>query len=98
MHAVQMKVRNALAAALMSALVVGATGQAQAADRFVATAGSDAANDCLSKVSPCRTVGYALTQAASGDTINVAGGSYRGQLSIVSSTTLTFLGGWDAGF
>jgi len=59
----------------MTALVVGAGGHAQAADRFVSTAGSDTANDCLSSVSPCRTVGEGLTQAASGDTVKVAGGS-----------------------
>ena len=45
MHVSQMKVRNALVAAVMSALVVGATGHAQAGDRFVSTTGSDAAND-----------------------------------------------------
>src|SRR5207249_4050493 len=98
MHVSQMRVRNALAAAVMSALVVGATGQAHAADRFVSTAGSDAANDCLSSASPCRTVGYALTQAASGDTVKVAGGTYRENVTVNTATTLTLSGGWAADF
>ena len=41
---------------MICAQVVGATGQAQAADRFVSTAGSDTANDCLTGASPCRTM------------------------------------------
>src|SRR5438132_2559359 len=50
----KMKVRNVLGAAMICAQVVGATGQAQAADRFVSTAGSDTANDCLTGASPDR--------------------------------------------
>jgi len=52
----KMKVRNVLGPAMICAQVVGATGQAQAADRFVSTAGSDTANDCLTGASPCRTM------------------------------------------
>src|SRR5690242_9179514 len=66
MHVSQMRVRTVLGAVVMSALVVG---NARAADRFVSTTGSDTANDCLSSLSPCHTVGYALTQAASGDMV-----------------------------
>src|SRR5258705_4849494 len=98
MHVSQMRVRNALGAIVMIALVVGATGQAQAADRFVSTAGSDTANDCLSSVSPCRTVGYALSQAASGDAVKVAGGSYRENVAVNTATTLTVSGGWASDF
>jgi hypothetical protein len=39
---------------------------------YVATAGSDTGN-CQSSASPCATVSYALTQAGSGDTIEVSG-------------------------
>src|SRR5262249_10082377 len=63
-------------AVVMLPVLLGAMGAAQAADRFVSTVGSDTANDCLTSTSPCRTVGYALTQAASGDTVKVAGGTY----------------------
>src|SRR5258705_7261508 len=82
MHVSQMRVRNALGAAVMTALVVGAGGHAQAADRFVSTTGSDATNDCLSSTAPCATIGYALTQAASGDTVKVAQGTYQETLVI----------------
>ena len=50
--------------------------------RFVAPTGSDAANDCLSSLGPRRTIAYAVTQAASGDTIKVAGATYRGNVTV----------------
>jgi predicted outer membrane repeat protein len=95
MHISQMRVRLAL---LIAVMVVAATGHAHAADRFVSTAGSDTANDCQSSISPCATIGRALTQAASGDTVNVAGGRYEEPLRIVTPIALTFLGGWDGAF
>ena len=98
MHVSQMRVRNAFAAVVMSALVVGTTGNAHAADRFVSTAGSDTANDCQTSGSPCRTVGYALTQAASGDTVKVAGGTYVENIGIDFPTSLALSGGWTADF
>ncbi len=66
----KMKVRNVLGAAMICAQVVGATGQAQAADRFVSTAGSDTANDCLTGASPAARSRMA-SRAASGDTLKV---------------------------
>src|SRR5438309_6552377 len=77
----KMKVRNVLAAAMICAQVVGATGQAQAADRFVSTAGSDTANDCLTGASPCRTVAHGL---ARGEWGHVAAGGYR--VAVVTGT------------
>ncbi len=70
----------------------------EAADRFVSTAGSDAANDCLNKASPCRTLAHALTQAASGDTIKLAAGTYKENLFIDLSATVQLSGGWLADF
>src|SRR5262249_9640490 len=92
-----LRVRSLLAAGILSVLIVGSMG-AQAADRYVSTAGSDTANDCLSSASPCRTVGYALTQAASGDTVKVAGGSYLENLTVNTATTLSLSGGWNGAF
>jgi hypothetical protein len=71
---------------------------AQAADRFVATFGADDGNDCLVASAPCGKVSHAADQAASGDTINVAGGVYRDNVRMTTTTALTFLGGWDVGF
>src|SRR5215467_3281551 len=96
MNAVQVSVRSVLWAVVIIIALVAV--EARAADRFVSTVGSDTANDCLTSTSPCRTVGYALTQAASGDTVKVAGGSYRENLTVNSATTLTLSGGWAGDF
>ncbi len=45
--------------------------------RYVAITGSDA-SDCTLLGTPCRTLQYAVDQAASGDTILVAAGAYTG--------------------
>src|SRR5262249_18696039 len=92
-----LRVRNLLAAGVLSVLIVGSMG-AQAADRYVSTAGSDTANDCLSSATPCRTVGYALTQAASGDTVKVAEGTYQENFRVDYPTSLTLSGGWSREF
>src|SRR4051794_9264558 len=46
-------------------------------NRYVATTGSDTLNDCTNVGTPCLTIGYAVSQAADGDTINVAPGTYQ---------------------
>jgi len=93
----KMKVRNVLGAAMICAQVVGATGQAQAADRFVSTAGSDTANDCLTGASPCRTVAHGLARGEWGHTEG-AGGRFRENPTVSNPTTLTLSGGWAEGF
>jgi len=45
----------------------------KAADLYVSTSGTDSGN-C--QTSPCRTIGYAVGQASSSDTIHVAAGTY----------------------
>jgi len=76
--------------------IVGAAGGAVAATRFVATGGSDAANDCLIAGSPCQTLTHALTQAAAADTVMVAAGTYDTALGetfpLVISVDLTLAG------
>jgi hypothetical protein len=88
--------RQLAVAALFAFL--GLTYNAQAADRLVSTLGSDSANDCLTSTSPCRTVGYALSQAGSGDTVKVAAGLYLENLSVSTPMTLALSGGWSADF
>ncbi len=69
-----------------------------AADRWVATRGTDASNDCAVATTPCASIGHAIDQSASGDTINVASGAYHEGVRVQTTTILTFLGGWNAGF
>jgi hypothetical protein len=45
------------------------------ATRYVATSGTDS-GDCTSSASPCRSIQYAVNQAATGDQILVASGTY----------------------
>ncbi len=40
---------------------------------YVNSTGSDAGNDCTQPLTPCATVSYAVSQAATGDTIEVTG-------------------------
>src|SRR5438046_1532898 len=87
----KMKVRNVLGAAMICAQVVGATGQAQAADRFVSTAGSDTANDCLTGVIPCRTVAHGLVRVEWEHTEGL-GGRFRENPTVSNLTTLTLSG------
>jgi predicted outer membrane repeat protein len=86
-------------AMLSGLLVVGSAATGGAVDRFVAPSGSDTSNDCLSSATPCRTIQQAVSQAAGGDTIEIAKGQYRGPVRIgATSTTLTLLGGWAVDF
>jgi len=50
---------------------------AQGITRYVAPTGTDTGS-CTNLNLPCRTVQYAVTQAASGDVIKVAAGTYQG--------------------
>jgi hypothetical protein len=96
-----MSVRVRLIQAMLSGLlVVGSAARAGAVDRFVAPTGSDTSNDCLSSASPCLTIQRAVSQAASGDTLEIAKGRYRGPVPIGGppSITLTLQGGWSADF
>ncbi|HUF10186.1 MAG TPA: IPTL-CTERM sorting domain-containing protein [Rhodothermales bacterium] len=54
---------------------------------FVSTAGNDA-NDCLTPATACLTIEGAIAKASSGDTINVAAGTYSGDVNVNKSLTL----------
>src|SRR3954447_9876566 len=67
-------------AMILSCLVV-APALAATTTRQVAIAGVDA-GDCAQPSAPCRTISYALTQAATGDTIVVGPGEYAEQVRV----------------
>jgi hypothetical protein len=54
---------------------------------YVAPAGNDA-NDCLTPATACKTIGAAIGKAGSGDTINVAAGTYDERLHIQEPVNL----------
>lgn len=85
---------------LLGMMILGSSRMAQAANRFVAPKGTDTANDCLTSASPCRTIQRAVSDAASGDTIEIAKGHYAGPVTIFPSTgiTLALSGGWSTDF
>lgn len=66
-------------------------GPVAAQTRFVATTGTDA-GACTNAGSPCRTIQFAHTQAASGDTIQIAAGTYSEAPRITKSVTLNGAG------
>ncbi len=71
--------RRSINVLLLASLTLGAVTvpEAWAANLYVATTGSDAGpNTCQVPASPCKTLTHALTQAVSGDVINVAAGLY----------------------
>src|SRR5215469_9019076 len=49
-------------------------------------------NNCLSPTTACKTIGHAISLALSGDTIMVAAATYRENLTIVRSLTITGAG------
>src|SRR6476619_5334116 len=64
-----------------------------ATDRYVATGGSDGANDCSVMGSPCATIQHAVSESTAGDTIHVAAGTYSEASNILNiDRTLTLLG------
>lgn len=72
--------RTAIAwVAVVLALGAVAMPDVWAADLYVSVvspAGSDASNNCQTQASPCLTIGHAVSQAASGDIIHLAPGTY----------------------
>lgn len=80
--------RRAIAALALSLLVPCA---AYAANRYVATTGTDA-GDCSAPGSPCLTLQYAINQASANDAILVAAGTYTVAGLVTVNKTLTIRG------
>lgn len=64
-----------LAGFAFSQFLLPLTASSMMTDRYIATTGTDAGN-CSNMASPCATLAYAISQSASGDTINAAAGTY----------------------
>ncbi len=90
-----------LAAGLMAWLTLGAqsaiaNAPTPAINRYVAPPplGNNSLNDCASISTPCATIGYAITQSASGNQINVASGWYTEHITMTNGVSI-YGAGWD---
>jgi hypothetical protein len=82
--------RWSLAAVVAAVLALGLPTGAVAATRYVAKSGGADAPDCTNSAAPCATVGYAVGQAAPGDTIQIGPGTF--EESVNANVPLTFVG------
>lgn len=92
------KIFRSVSSLFLALAVLGSglnTQVARAAGPWYVTPTGDDNNDCLSPDTPCVTINGAIGKAASGDTINVAMGTYT-EVGIPISLTLS--GGWNAAF
>jgi hypothetical protein len=76
--------------AAIAAAAAVAPAAASAATRYVAKTGGSDSSDCTNPGAPCLTIGYAVTQATDGDTIQIAPGAYVE--SVNTEKILTFIG------
>lgn len=94
----------ALVAMLFLALLFPSASVLAASTRYVSPSGSNSGNNCMNQAKPCKTITHALTQAADGDTISAAAGTYQEHLTIDKSViikgaglTKTFIDGTSNG-
>ncbi len=80
-----------LVGGLVSAVVVNGTVADAASALYVAASGTDASNSCLVQANPCATIVHAVSQAVSGDTIQVGAGTYYESVD-VTTPDLTITG------
>ncbi|MCB0190736.1 MAG: right-handed parallel beta-helix repeat-containing protein [Anaerolineae bacterium] len=67
-------------------------------DRYVALSGNNTNNNCTDSGDPCSTIGYASEQAATGDAVRVAQGTYIIPDGIVINDPIQLYGGYNSGF
>ena len=72
----------ALAFVLSAMIVNTKVGASAFSTRYVATTGSDAANNCTSLATPCKTIQHAVNESVPGDTVQVASGVYPEQVKV----------------
>jgi len=72
---------------IISSFLIFSSAVFAATTRYVSTTGTDSP-DCSVSASPCQTITYAIGQSISGDTINVAAGTYDEQVVIDKNLTL----------
>jgi hypothetical protein len=78
----------ATAVGTLIAVPLGATPALAATTLYVSTTGSNAgSNNCQTSSKPCATISYAVSQAASGETIDVAAGTYHDIVAIAPPLT-----------
>jgi len=96
--AVQLALTTGLALLFTTALLWGLGGvtpaYADPGTLYIDGATGSDTTDCTTPVSPCATIGYALTQAANSDEIRVAEGTYTETLDV--HITVTLKGGYEA--
>lgn len=88
-----------LCASLLSSLADVQPALAAPTTWYVTTSGNDT-NSCATTVAPCLTINGAIGKAVSGDTINVAIGTYTGSGTevVLINKSITLSGGWDITF
>jgi hypothetical protein len=63
-----------------------------ASNVYVSSYGHDTGNNCSNKSDPCLTLAHAYNQVSSGGTINLAGGTYKGDLTINKNLSIVGTG------
>lgn len=82
-------VATAMLGSVVAGTIVASPVSAAGVDHYVSTTGTDTGN-CQNIASPCLTINYAISQADTGDIINVASGTY--DENVVVTKSLEFRG------
>jgi predicted outer membrane repeat protein len=82
---------------IQASVVNTVTASGTVGPRYVSLGGTDLNNNCTQITFPCRTIAHTVGQAASGDTIHIAQGTYSVS-DIGINDTLHLSGGWNNSF